>query len=129
MFWRFLILILASIAGSVTSFAPAFAHFGLSGDEEIGPLLIWGWGILIVGIVLLLIYRRWAKNSRTPEYRALKRQLGDLKHAHKSCLALLRNADDYPLECGLSAAEYHERKNFAAQIQTKITKTLAEMHG
>ena len=86
-----------------------FAHFGLSGDEDVGHALFWFYGILLVGIIGTVIHRKWLAKNETPERRKLKINLREFERSLNSYLLQLQNADDYPNECGISEEERLEK--------------------
>ena len=105
----------------------ALAHFGLSGDEDVGHALFWFYGILLTSIISYVIYRKWLAKNETPERLILKRRLSEFERTLNSCLVQLQNADDYPNECGLTDKQRSERKETVATIQKKIDEIRLEL--
>jgi len=115
-------LLIASLAGSLAPLSTAFAHFGLAGDEDVGHVLFWFYGLLLAGITGYVLYRKWWKPEESPEHRALKRRLSECERALTSCRTQLQNAEDYPKECGLTDVQRRECQESIASIQGKIEK-------
>ena len=105
----------------------AYAHFGLSGDEDVGHALFWFYGILLTSIIGYVIYRKWLAKNETPERLILKRRLSEFERTLNSCLVQLQNADDYPNECGLTDMQRLERNKTISTIQKKIDEIRLEL--
>ena len=116
------LLLIAFLAGSLAPVSSAFAHFGLAGDEDVGHVLFWFYGLLLAGITGYVIYRKWWRAKVTPEHRALKRRLNEFERALTSCRTQLQNAEDYPKECGLTDLQRRERQESIESIQGKIVE-------
>ena len=114
------LLLMMFLAGSLAPLTSAFAHFGLYGDEEVGLVLYWFYGLLFAGITGFVIYRKWWVAKETPERRQMKRRLSEFERALTSCRAQLQNAEDYPKECGLTDEQRLERLESVESIQGKI---------
>ena len=106
---------------------PTFAHFGLSGDEDVGHALFWFYGLLLVGVIGTVIYRKWLAKNETPERRKLKQNLREFEHSLNTYLVQLQNADDYPNECGISEEQRLEKNKSVATIQNKIDEIRLEL--
>ena len=63
---------------------------------------------------------KWRGLKERPRIRAHKRRLADLERALKSCLMQLRNADDYPKECGLTEEARRDNLGSATKIRRLI---------
>ena len=124
---RSLLMLLMTLVAGMVPVASALAHFGLSGDDDIGHGLFWIYGILLTGIAAFIIYRKWIGSSVSPQQRTLTRRLSELERAHTACMARLKNAEDYPNECGLTPAQRQERLDSVALIQQQICETKAEL--
>jgi hypothetical protein len=118
---------IAFLAVSLGNATSASAHFGLGGDEDVGHILFWVWGIFLVGIAGFFIYQRWFVSDEPPEGHALKGRLSELERALLSCQSQLQNAQDYPKECGLSELERQERQDSVISIKGMIDKTKSEL--
>ena len=116
------LLLIAFLAGSLAPVSSAFAHFGLAGDEDVGHVLFWFYGLLLAGITGYVFYRKWWRAKVTPEHRALKRRLNEFERALTSCMTQLQNAEDYPKECGLTDLQRRERQESIESIQGKIVE-------
>ena len=103
------------------------AHFGLSGDEDVGHALFWFYGILLVGIIVTVIYRKWLAKKESPERRQLKLRLSEFEDTLSSFIVQLQNADDYPNECGLTKEQRLEKKESVDLIQKKIDEIRLEL--
>lgn len=111
-------LIAAAAISSVPSLA--HAHGGLSFGDDHGTLLLWFYGLVlaaIVGVIVRRIYRRSSEEARNPNASA---RLAELEIALTSNLATLRNAEEYPAECGLTDQERQTRTDTIAKIRRLI---------
>ena len=113
--------------GSLASLTPAFAHFGLADGEDVSHGLFVGYVLALLGLIAFVIYRRRKSTQESPELKSLKRQLRDLERSLTACLAQLKNADEYPNECGLTEEQRKERLKSAASIRGKIDTTKASL--
>ena len=114
------------MAGSLAPLAPAFAHGSLTGTDA-GDTLLWFYGGLAFAVVAFFVLRRWIVGGRSPERRELKRQLDDLERALAYRQAQLRNADDYPRECGLTVRQRRALLDSTASIRRRIEETRAAL--
>lgn len=121
------LLLLTSLAGSLAPLAQALAHGVTGGDEDSGNEFFWLYGLLLAGIAGFVIYRKWWRPKESPERRALKRRLSEFERALTSCMAQLKNAEDYPNECGLTDEQRRERLESAASIRGKIDEIKMEL--
>ena len=121
------IFLITIIFECLYSIKPSLAHFGLSGDEDVGHALFWIYGILLAGITGTVIYRKWLARSETPERRKLKQNLREFESSLNSFLMQLQNADDYPNECGISEEQRIEKNESVATIQNKIDEIRLEL--
>ncbi|MBT3553212.1 MAG: hypothetical protein HOO19_19740 [Rhodospirillaceae bacterium] len=119
------LILTAALAGAART--PAQAHFGLADGDDVGSGLFWVYGFVFASLAAFLIYRKRARKRQSPEQRTLNFRLVDLERALTACLAELKNADDYPGECGLTFAERQERQVSASSIREKIAALNAEM--
>lgn len=124
---RFYFFLIALLSGSLGKINPTFAHFGLGGDEDVGHALFWFYGILLVGIIGSVIYRKLLTRHETPKRQELKQHLREFERSLSSCVAQLQNADDYPNECGLSDQQRTEKNESVALIQNKIDEIKMEL--
>ncbi len=123
---RFLILLMASLGGSLAPLAPAFAH-GVIGGEDSGNEFFWIYGLVLTGLAGTLIYRKWWAVQETPERKAQKSRLRDFERDHALCMTQLQNAEDYPQECGLTEAERKDRLQSAASMQKNIDEIKSDL--
>ncbi len=52
---------------------------------------------------------------------------GELERVLAACMAKLRNAEDYPNECGLTREQRDEQLGLIATIERQIAETKADM--
>ena len=121
------LFLLALIFKCIYPIKSSLAHFGLSGDDDVGHALFWFYGILLVGIIGTVIYRKWIAKNETPERRQLKQNLREFESSLNSFLVQLQNADDYPNECGISEEQRLEKNESVATIQNKIDEIRLEL--
>ena len=110
----------------IQSFFPlsnAFANNGLTGGVEVGPGIFWAYGLVFAALIGFIIYRRWDRRRGTPEQRSLRLHLKELNRALDACLKQIKNADEYPNECGLSGEQRRKNLESAKSIQSKIGHT------
>ena len=110
----------------IQSFFPlsnAFANNGLTGGVEVGHGIFWAYGLVFAALIGFIIYRRWDRRRGTPEQRSLRLQLKELNRALDVCLKKIKNADEYPNECGLSDEKRRKELESAKSIQSKIGHT------
>lgn len=119
------LVLITALAGA--NLAPAHAHFGLTDGDDVGTGLFWVYGFVFISLAAFIIYRKRTRRRQSPEQRALKFHLADLERALGACLTELKNADDYPGECGLTHTERQERQVSASSIREKIAAINAEM--
>ena len=96
----------------IQNFVPlsrAWGNNGLAGSVELGSAIFWAYGFIFLTLIGFIIYRRWDRRRGTPEQRSLRIQLKELNRALDGYLKQIHNADEYPLECGLS--DEQRRKN------------------
>jgi len=123
---RFLVLFLVSMVGSHALITRVSAH-GVVGGEDSGNEFFWLYGLVLVLLAGLLIYRKRQASLDSPERRAKKSRLRDYERDYAVCMSQLKNADDYPEECGLTQAERQDRVQSAAAIQENIDNIKAEL--
>jgi len=123
---RYALMLISFLAGSLSNVISVRAHFGLADGDDVGTGLFWVWGAFIVGVAGFILYRR-SLAKLPPEGRELKRRLNELERALTSCHSQLRNADDYPTECGLSDQQRRARLDSVLSIQGMIAKTKSEL--
>ena len=124
---RSLSVMMTSLGGSITPFGSAFAHFGLAGEDDVGHEFFWVYGIVLSSVIGFIIYRKYWARKDPPEVRALKRQLSELERALKLFQTQLKNAEDYPKECGLTDQQRQERLDSVESIQGQITAAKADL--
>lgn len=124
---RYYLLMIAPLTGSLFSSTSAQAHFAVSDSTEINHTIFWIYGILLFGVAGLIIYRKFVIGGRPAGERALKRELNELERALKSCQSDLKNAEDYPNQCGLTYTERQDRVNSATSIEGLIAKTKTKL--
>ena len=110
----------------IQSFFPlsnAFANNGLTGGVEVGHGIFWAYGLVFVALIGFIIYRRWDRRRGTSEQRSLRLQLKELNRALDACLKQIKNADEYPNECGLSNEQRRKNIESAKSIQSQIGHT------
>jgi hypothetical protein len=76
-----------------------------------------------LALIGFIIYRRWDRRRGTPEQRSLRLQLRELNRALDACLNQIKNADEYPNECGLSNEQRRKNNKLIKSIQSKIGHT------
>ena len=103
------------------------AHGGLSGEDDPGVGIWWLYGILFGGLGGLLFYRKWRAVKEPPERMAHKRRLKDLERTLKSHLMQLRNADDYPKECGLTDEQRRDSLDSIVKFRHLIEVAKSEL--
>ncbi|MEE8352410.1 MAG: hypothetical protein V3R37_09515 [Rhodospirillales bacterium] len=123
---HFPVLFLLPIVGSHALITRAGAH-GVVGGEDSGNEFFWLYGLVLASLGGFLVYRKWRASQETPEHLAQKRRLRDYERDYAMCMSQLKNADDYPEECGLTQAERQDRVQSAAAIQENIDKIKAEL--
>ena len=118
--------LMTALAGSTIPVL-VHAHSVLAGDDHPGFGMWWLYGILFGGVGGYLLYRNWRGGRDHPERKALKRRLADLERALKSCVMQLRNADDYPKECGLTDEQRRDRLGSITKIRRLIEDAKTEL--
>jgi hypothetical protein len=117
------VLISILIIQSSFPLSNAFANNGLTGGVEVGHGIFWAYGLVFAALIGFIIYRRWDRRRGTPEQRSLRLQLKELNRALDVCLKKIKNADEYPNECGLSDEKRRKELESAKSIQSKIGHT------
>jgi hypothetical protein len=117
---------MAAWAGSIIP-TLAHAHGVISSDDDSGYGIWWLYGIVFGGLSGLLFLRKWRAVKEPPEKMAHKRRLKDLERALKSHLMQLRNADDYPKECGLTDEQRRDSLDSIAKIRHLIEVAKSEL--
>lgn len=107
----------AAVISAIPSLA--FAHGGQTIDHDRGAGLLWLYAIVFAVIVGVIVRRIYLRTNRPPGHQHLT-HLAELGAALTSNLATLRNAEDYPSECGLTAKERQSRLNAIATIRRLI---------
>lgn len=97
----------------------AFAHGGQTTGHDQGGGLLWVYAAVLVGILGLVAFRIYRRSSRPPDSGSAQR-LAELEAALASNLATLRDAEDYPSECGLNAKERQAVLDDGAAIRRLI---------
>ena len=120
---RIKLLISISIIFFLSPLSRALAHFGLADGEDIGHGIFWAYGLVFAALIGFIIYRRWDRRRGTPEQRSLRLQLKELNRALDVCLKKIKNADEYPNECGLSDEKRRRELESAKSIRSKIGHT------
>ena len=124
---RYLSILTTSLTLNLAPFTAAFAHFGLTGDDDIGHELFWLYGILLASVAGFFIYRKFWTSNEPPEVRMLKRKISELERALKLSQTQIQNALDYPKECGLTDQQRKERLESIASIRGQITTAKADL--
>jgi hypothetical protein len=99
----------------------ANAHGALVGGYDVAHALMWLYGAGFAGLggfVVLKAVR--GKDAARDEKKALKIHLADLEGALSACTKQLRNAEDYPLDCGLSDEQIQQQRDSAATLRRMI---------
>ncbi len=117
--------LMAALVGSIIP-ALVQAHGVLATADDSGYGMWWIYG-LVAGLGGLLFYRKVRGREEGPERMALKHRLADLERALKSCLMQLRNADDYPKECGLTDEARRDNLDSVEKIRRLIEDAKSEL--
>ena len=118
-----ILLISILIIQSHIPISNAFANNGLAGSVEVGHGIFWAYGLVFLALIGFIIYRRWDRRRGTPEQRSLRLQLEELNRALDACLKQIKNADEYPNECGLSNEQRHRNVKSVESIKSQIGHT------
>ena len=112
---------LSAIAGVATIPTAATAHGLLGTGHDIGHYLLWVYGIAFVALIGFMVVKLVRKgDSAHVEKKAMKRRITDLERALASCTKQLKNAEDYPVECGLSDEQRQEKLDSAVSLRQLI---------
>ena len=83
----------------------AYAHGGLTLDDDHGNPLVWLYLFVLVVIVGIIVLRIYVRSTRPERKHHISGRLADLEAELRSHMATLRNAEDYPDQCDLTAKE------------------------
>ena len=115
------VLGLSAIAAVATIPTTATAHGLLGTGHDIGHYLLWVYGIAFSALIAFVIVKFVRKgDSAHVEKKAMKRRVTDLERALASCNKQLKNAEDYPVECGLNDEQRQEKLDSAASLRQLI---------
>ena len=78
---------------------------------------------MFAGLAGFILYKLIVGRNETPERKELRRGLAEFDHELKSCLKELKNAEEYPLECGLSDEQRQQLLESVAAIHRLIEET------
>ncbi len=101
----------------------AFAHGGIGDEGDLGGGIFWLYGVMFAGLAGFILYKLIVGRNETPERKELRRRLAEFDHELKSCLKELKNAEEYPLECGLSDEQRQQLLESVAAIHRLIEET------
>ena len=101
----------------------AFAHGGIGDEGELSGGIFWLYGVMFAGLAGFILYKLIVGRNETPERKELRRRLAEFEHGLKSCLKELKNAEEYPLECGLSDEQRQQLLESVAAIHRLIEET------
>ena len=101
----------------------AFAHGGIGDEGDLGGGIFWLYGVMFAGLAGFILYKLIVGRNETPERKELRRRLAEFEHELKSCLKELKNAEEYPLECGLSDEQRQQLLESVAAIHRLIEET------
>ena len=101
----------------------AFAHGGIGDEGDLGGGIFWLYGVMFAGLAGFILYKLIVGRNETPERKELRRRLAEFEHELKSCLKELKNAKEYPLECGLSDEQRQQLLESFAAIHRLIEET------
>ena len=101
----------------------AFAHGGIGDEGDLGGGIFWLYGVMFAGLAGFILYKLIVGRNETPERKELRRRLAELEYELKSCLKELKNAEEYPLECGLSDEQRQQLLESVAAIHRLIEET------
>ena len=105
----------------------AFAHGGIGDEGDLGQGIFWLYGIVFAGLAGLILYKVIGGRNETPERKELRRRLAELEHGLKSRSKELQNAEEYPLECGLSDEQRQQLSESVAAIHQLIEETKSKL--
>ena len=115
------VLALSAIAGVAMIPTTATAHGLLGTGHDIGHYLLWVYGIAFAALIGFVVVKLVRKGDSTlVEMKAVKRRITDLESALASCTKQLKNAEDYPVECGLSDDQRQEKLDSADSLRQLI---------
>ena len=105
----------------------AFAHGGIGDEGDLGHGIFWLYGMVFAGLAGFILYKLIVGRNETPERKELRRRLAEFEHELKSCLKELQNAEEYPLECGLSDEQRQQLLESVAAIRRLIEETKSKL--
>ncbi len=105
----------------------ASAFCGLDIDADTGRGILAVWGGAVFGLGGFTLHRIWRNAAEPPEARALKTRLGELERGLALISSQLRNAEDYPRECGLSEEQHRDRQEAAISIREMIADVNSQL--
>ena len=105
----------------------AFAHGGIADEGDLGHGIFWLYGMVFAGLAGFVLYKLFVRRNETPEGKELRRRLAEFEHELKSCLKELQNAEEYPLECGLSDEQRQQLLESVAAIRRLIEETKSKL--
>ena len=105
----------------------AFAHGGIGDEGDLGHGIFWLYGMVFAGIAGFILYKLIVGRNETPERKELRRRLAEFEHELKSCLKELQNAEEYPLECGLSDEQRQQLLESVAAIRRLIEEAKSKL--
>lgn len=111
---------LAAAAAFCTVPSVAYAHGGLSLGDDHGNPLVWLYLFVLVAIAGIIVFRIYLRSTRPEGNHRISGRLADLEVALSSHLTKLRNADEYPADCDLSAKEKRTLLEDVASIRRLI---------
>ncbi|MFP6759246.1 MAG: hypothetical protein VCC99_13675 [Alphaproteobacteria bacterium] len=115
------VLALSAIAGVATIPSAATAHGLLGTGHDIGHYLLWVYAIAFAALIGFVVVKLVRKGDSTQvEMKAVKRRITDLESTLASCTKQLKNAEDYPVECGLSDEQRQEKLDSATSLRQLI---------
>ncbi len=99
----------------------AHAHGLLIGGHDVGPVLLWVYGAAFAALAGLVVLNKVRGGDPAHgEKKALKRRIAELEHGLAACMKHLKNAEDYPAECGLSDQQRQHRLDSAVTFRRMI---------
>ena len=104
-----------------------FAHGGIADEGELGHGIFWLYGLVFAGLAGFILYKLIVDRNETSERKELRRRLAEFEHGLKSCLKELQNAEEYPLECGLSGEQRQILLESVATIHQLIEETKSKL--
>ena len=82
---------------------------------------------MFAGLAGLILYKVIGGRNETPERKEQRRRLAELEHGLKSRSKELQNAEEYPLECGLSDEQRQQLSESVAAIHQLIEETKSNL--